>query len=410
MNNKPVLWRPPVGKIIQMDALAYLRQIQDGAVNCIVTSPPYYGLRDYGVDGQIGLEETPEAFIKRLVVVFREARRVLRDDGVLWLNMGDAYATSPNGRAAADVVDDDRTFRDKPLNTITASGLRNKNQMLMPHRLALALQADGWIVRQTVIWHKPNPMPESVRDRPTTAHEYVFLLSKSPRYWYDAEAIKVPAADSTAGRGPAHFGGAKGRGYTPTPDDPNYRNGSEQWGRLYTYDGGTVNRRSVWTVATHPFSAAHFATFPPSLIEPMVLAGCPARVCAVCGAPYTRQVEREFIPQSDVSLERGVKGAPGQKQGDGTEMDALTGWAGVPRGTVFTRTTGHAPGCSCGASSKPGIVMDPFMGAGTVALVAKRLGRRWMGCELNPAYIEIAEKRLSKPVQVDLFASAGVVV
>ena len=224
---------PTRQKIIPGDCIAGLRTLPDASVNCCVTSPPYWGLRDYGHDGQIGLESTPEEYVARMVEVFREVRRVLRDDGTLWLNLGDSYKGG-------------------------------KQLVGIPWRVAFALQADGWWLRQDIIWHKPNPMPESVRDRCTKAHEYVFLLTKSERYYYDAEAIKEPAKCSSEG---IRFGGRK---YGDS-NDPKHATKSGNVSKEYS----VANKRSVWAVATKPYSGAHFAVMPPDLVEPSIKAGCP---------------------------------------------------------------------------------------------------------------------------------------
>lgn len=258
------------------DALAVLREIPDSSVNCCVTSPPYFGLRDYGHPDQIGLEATPEEFVSRLVEVFREVRRVLRDDGTLWLNLGDSYAGSwgAQGRSGAMAdrsVISARQIAAHPHNqsktgSIRAEGVKPKDLYGIPWRVAFALQSDGWYLRQDIIWHKPNPMPESVTDRCTKAHEYVFLLSKSERYHFDAAAISEPAIN--AGRVIKYDGSQK-----------NCVAASDELMRTRIDQDVTVkenrNRRSVWTIATQPFSGAHFATFPLKLAEPCILAGCP---------------------------------------------------------------------------------------------------------------------------------------
>lgn len=220
------------------DCLASMREMPSESVNCCVTSPPYFGLRDYGVEGQIGLEKNHNEYIATMVDVFRDVRRLLRDDGTLWLNMGDSFG-------------------------------KDKQLLGIPWRLAFALQEDGWILRQDIIWHKPNPMPESVRDRCTKSHEYVFLLSKSPKYFFDSEEIKEPAAG----------GRSKGNGRRLAEQAIARTGGAITGGTakstLGTSADETRNRRSVWTVSTQPYKGAHFATFPPGLIEPCILAGCP---------------------------------------------------------------------------------------------------------------------------------------
>jgi site-specific DNA-methyltransferase (adenine-specific) len=328
--------------LLHGDCREVLKTLPDQSVNCCVTSPPYYGLRDYGVAGQMGLEATPQAFIAELVAVFREVSRVLRDDGTLWLNLGDSYGSGKGtcfnpGGGSSSLGKSRKDAGAHPLNRGNKSdlldqGLKPKDLLGIPWRVAFALQADGWYLRQDIIWHKPNPMPESVTDRCTKAHEYIFLLSKSARYFYDAEAIKEPVTgeahrraayktpdgwDTTAGNG-GHGsfhkdGREKGRtGYVPKSEGRNSRMHVERAAgrqdskpnssRSAVRDAGVTpksvpagsgikandsfqaaitdlvtdrNKRSVWTVATAPYKAAHFATFPPALITPCILAGCP---------------------------------------------------------------------------------------------------------------------------------------
>ena len=311
-----------IDKIIQGDCLEVLKSLPDGIINTCITSPPYFGLRDYGVDGQIGLEETPDQYVAKLVEVFREVRRVLRDDGTLWLNLGDSYASVHTGghKSAKSTVgankvgiQEIRQTKAKP----NSYGLKEKDIIGIPWRVAFALQADGWYLRQDIIWHKPNPMPESVTDRCTKAHEYIFLLSKSARYFFDADAIKEPNSPTSQMGG--RFTGNKkseqtGNGHSGLKVQDNTWNGR--------------NRRSVWTVTTKPFKEAHFATFPEDLIKPCILAGCPEN----------------------------------------------------------------------------GVVYDPFMGAGTTAYVSKKLGRHFLGSELNPEYINICNERINS-ISDSLFLS-----
>lgn len=296
--------------ILEGDCRLMLHALENESVHTCVTSPPYFGLRDYGVDGQIGQEPSPEEFVSALVEVFREVRRVLRDDGTVWLNLGDSYAGSGKGRNADGSHQEggkqgtSRGTLEGKLVKTKAPDCKAKDLIGIPWRAAFALQADGWYLRQDIIWHKPNPMPESVRDRCTKAHEYVFLLSKSPKYYFDNEAIKEPEVC--------------GRKRVPALHaDSVSTNGNS--GLAQRQSNGKRNRRSVWTVTTKPFKGAHFATFPPDLIEPCILAGCP----------------------------------------------------------------------------EGGTVLDPFFGAGTTGLVAKKLGREYVGIEMNPDYIKIAEERIA---------------
>lgn len=258
-------------QIITGDALEILRQLPDCCCSTCVTSPPYYGLRNYGEAGQIGLEESPDDYIERLVEVFREVRRVLRDDGTLWLNIGDSYAT----RSRANPP---RNTRNKSGHTVkkTPNGYKYKDLMGIPWLLAFALRADGWYLRADIIWQKPNAMPESAKDRPTRAHEYIFLLSKSERYYYDAEAVKEPAVgfDEPNGRRRGNSRTFRGGGaYTRNQSAENSASVERQSHGLVPNETGKRNRRSVWSVATRPYKGAHFATYPEELVRPCILAG-----------------------------------------------------------------------------------------------------------------------------------------
>ncbi len=350
-----------MNKIINTNCLDGLDHLDDGSVDCCVTSPPYFGLRDYGTgewiggdpncshrreskksdktitghknfdemlgvgdaiqkqvcsycgatrkDEQIGLEETPDAFVQALVEVFRKVRRVLKNDGTLWLNLGDSYAGSGKGGQSEDKKSEN--WQPEYGNKGKKYGLKPKDLIGIPWRVAFALQADGWYLRQDIIWHKPNPMPESVTDRCTKAHEYIFLLSKSKQYYYDADAIKEESihyqSDNRADKGNIRYEGKR-------TIDRSGKNGQDSFVTI----NETRNKRSVWTVTTKPYSGAHFATFPQDLIEPCIKAGCRPN----------------------------------------------------------------------------GVVLDPFMGAGTTAIVARKLNRNYIGFELNPEYVKIAERRI----------------
>jgi DNA modification methylase len=256
-------------RILQGDCREVLDTIPDSSVHCAVTSPPYFGLRDYGHDGQIGLEPTPDEFVNQMVLVFREVRRVLRDDGTLWLNLGDSYNSGPSGGLDGSTLDGGRDSQKerRKAQFHRAPGLKHKDLIGIPWRVAFALQADGWYLRQDIIWHKPNSMPESVTDRCTKAHEYIFLLSKSERYFFDASAIAEPVAASSIPRLKQDIAQQHGSDRVPGKT-----NGTM---KAVGGHGGKRNRRSVWTVTTKPFKGAHFATFPPDLIQPCILAGCP---------------------------------------------------------------------------------------------------------------------------------------
>jgi DNA modification methylase len=330
-------------EIIQGNNLDSIKSLESESINTCVTSPPYWGLRDYGTatwvggdencshfreshqsdktitghkksvlsggiadsiyksvckrcgavreDQQLGLEETPEAFVENLVVLFREIRRVLRQDGTVWLNLGDSYCgTGHKGDTKDPKYEEGRNGQSHAVNN-QVNGLKNKDLVGIPWRVAFALQQDGWYLRQDIIWHKPNPMPESVRDRCTKSHEYIFLLSKNNKYYYDNESIKEDTVTKVTGN--IRFGGNK---YGDSTDIKH----ATKSGNIYQ-PTKKRNKRTVWTVSTKPYKGAHFATFPMDLIEPCVLAGCPEKVCADCGEPYTREVE---TVKTEINTER----------------------------------------------------------------------------------------------------------
>jgi DNA modification methylase len=329
-------------RILIGDCRLTLPTLPERSVRCCVTSPPYWGLRDYGHGEQIGRESTPDAYVEQLVAVFREVRRVLTDDGTLWLNLGDSYSFMRDSKATPDTLrgDSDGTAVAGAMNrnpaALHAAGLKHKDLVGIPWRVAFALQADGWYLRSDIIWQKPNPMPESVTDRPTKAHEYVFLLSKSAKYYYDAAAISEAVAPATVARlsqdvesqegsqrVPGKTNGAM-KAVAPRFGGSKYGNSDAKEhrtksGNVYDLGDATRNARTVWSITTRPFSGAHFATMPPELAERCVKAGSAIR----------------------------------------------------------------------------DIILDPFGGAGTTALVADRLGRDAVLCELNPAYAGLAEQRVT---------------
>jgi DNA modification methylase len=430
-------------RIIQGDCVAGLRTLPDASVHCCVTSPPYWGLRSYLPDGhddkhlERGLEQTPEEYVARMVEVFREVRRVLREDGTCWVNLGDSYAGSWGNQGRKETrgtqrqingpmmqrlkaqpvhdieccLDEDCTcpagdenggiYPDKKTRTGSWVNdhptLKAKDLVGIPWRVAFALQADGWWLRQDIIWHKPNPMPESVRDRCTKAHEYVFLLTKSERYFYDAEAVSE-ASIGTSAR--PRFGGSK---YGDS-SDPKH---STKSGNEYQ-DSGSRNRRSVWTITTRPYKGAHFAVMPADLVEPCILAGTSEEgCCPYCGAPWARLVEKRREPtrpgnNSKVYIEPPVAdGSPLRSHaGD------VCGNRDPQRHCTVTSTAGWQATCDC-PEHRPErcIVLDPFAGSGTTLAVAARLGRNGIGCELNPEYIALAEKRIAEATEKEgLFA------
>lgn len=396
--------------ILTGDARQVLATLADKSVQCCVTSPPYYGLRDYGAAGQIGLEPTPEEYVAELVDVFRQVRRVLRDDGTLWLNLGDSYCRAPakggsgpggkNGAAYGDAYGSAQSVKgssdgcvrrgDRP-GTRAAGDAKEKDLLGIPWLVAFALRADGWYLRSDVIWHKPNPMPESVVDRPTSAHEHVFLLTKSASYFYDAEAIAEGATNETP----------SGNGFK-RPERQSYKNDNGVRGSdaRWTEVGSTRNARNVWTIATQPFSGAHFATMPPELVDRCIRAGTSdAGACAACGAPHERVVElgeRDAERQSACGGDRNGEyhGSSRKNHEAAGVQDASAVKARILAGMRKKLSTSWRPTCECGAGLVPCMVLDPFGGAGTTAVVADRRGRDATTIEINPEYVAIQRARL----------------
>ena len=376
----------PFNRIIQGDAMEVLHSLPDGCVQMCMTSPPYWGLRDYGVEGQLGMEESPEEYVEKMVAVFREVKRVLRDDGTLWVNMGGSYANYGTGGNGATGGRDKSTLKSQmpPVGTTPVKkngppGLKPKDLVGIPWRLAFALQADGWFLRSDIIWAKPNPMPESVTDRPTKAHEYLFLLSKSKKYYYDAEAIKETATDT--GRENGRDGRIEDERARPPGSNP------RTLARVDFTSSGR-NCRDVWTIPTQPFPGSHFATYPEELCRRPILAGTSERgCCPKCGAPWERMVER---------ISDGKSYAVG-KTAEKRKAGLATGSSGYDDGSSCPqfKTIGWRPTCSCGIEETvPCVVLDPFAGSGTTLLVANNHARRWVGIELNPEYVKLANKRL----------------
>jgi DNA modification methylase len=248
---------------LQGDVFDNIKKLDDNTIDCVVTSPPYWGLRDYGVDGQLGLEKTYQEHIQNIVELFRAMKPKLKDSATVWLNYGDSYASTVNGTKVKDIKNDDRGFVDKPFSTIQGS-LKPKDLVMIPNRIAIALQDDGWWIRSEIIWHKPNPMPESTKDRPTSCHEKIWLITKSKKYYYDADAIREPTTDSYKGK----RGLIKKRNKTQSAMKDRVFN-------IPYHPSNTKNKRNVWTIPTKPCKEAHFATFPKDLIEPCIKAGCP---------------------------------------------------------------------------------------------------------------------------------------
>jgi DNA modification methylase len=389
---------PLLNVIHVCSALTLVRRLPDNCINCVVTSPPYWMQRKYGAEGEWGSEPTLAEYIGNLVMLFREIRRVLHPTGTVFLNLGDKYNGGGNGTSQQKQVRHIGSGKQTK-----ADEFKNKDLMLLPHRVAIALQDDGWYVRQDNVWNKPNPMPESVEDRTTRSHEYVFLLTKNADYWYDKVAVQQPVMQSSIKRkaraqSSDHKNASGAPGQKPhsmfrarenvnKQDDSGLRRYAKFNER---YEGMNVpmgNLRSVWTISPKGFKGAHFATFPKELPDLCIRAGCPPQVCACCGAPFKRHVRKIFVPQPDVSAERGLKGAPGQKATDRNSK---------PRGYTRIESLGWKATCSCHADARPGVVFDPFMGSGTTAVVAVELERYFIGTELKPDYAQMARERVAE--------------
>lgn len=438
--------REYVNKVLVGDSHEILKELPDKIFQTCVTSPPYWGLRDYGtsswksgdsdcdhieqahgmsdkntlgrgghlpdtnqgnkagrlqykdvcakcgakrIDRQIGLEDSIEKYVEEIVGIFREVKRTLRDDGTLWLNLGDSYNSSPPPSGKSFRRDRKRvlpTSKSKRIprgsgryggGNVRSATLKPKDLCGIPWRVAFALQADGWYLRCDIIWSKKNPMPESVTDRPTKAHEYIFLMSKKPRYYYDAEAIREKIKWENEGRMAAPKMGA---------DRPKF-GARDQNIKQYEEIKG-ANKRSVWEITTQPYKEAHFATFPEALVNPCILAGTPEVGCCVaCGAPRKRIVE-----------------ASGGTIGEGWndhKNDLSEGFRTPHKtkdGSYHRETTGWKSGCSCKAEARPALVLDPFGGSGTVGYRAKQMGRAFTLIELNPEYAKMAERRMIQEV------------
>lgn len=465
----PILKDDESFKILTGDCLTVLRTLPDESVHTCITSPPYWGLRDYGGDGivwggnpdcdhdwegytrpsentrnndnslqlksaywepqeqaccehcdawfgQLGLEPTPQQYTANITEIFREVRRVLKPEGTLWLNLGDTYYNhrgANNRRSDKDLAKRDTHQRDhhnidaRP-NEMEIPGLKSKDLIGIPWRVAFALQQDGWWLRQDIIWAKPNCMPESVRDRCTKNHEYIFLLTKSKHYYYDCDAIREPNADAertnyTAGK--RTKGGEKENG---NPD----RNDNDLWERSKDFVPKGRNKRSVWWVSPKPYKGAHFAVYPPELIEPCILAGTSEQgCCGDCNAPYERTVGKAcsecngFIPnQANRCPDCNYQNTEWKKERGVSEAHRSDDFAGsgnrVPRKNKIENITAlhrWGPTCDCSYPSPvPCVVLDPFLGSGTTIAVALANGRKAVGIELNPDYVVLAEERIGK--------------
>ena len=422
----------PKLNILCGDALTEMRKLPDASVHCCVTSPPYWGLRDYGHPDQLGQEKTLGEYIENMVAVCREVHRVLRPDGTFWFNISDSYASAwsvggQNGRPMGSGSLENGKKEARPNRLV--NGLKEKDLCLIPFRLALAFQQDGWYVRSDIIWAKRNCMPESVTDRPTRSHEHIFLLTKSERYFYDYEAIKEPCVYDIEKRiGQKNFANQgqntkelingnrshrkvlenlKKRADKQRGHSRRHEGFNDRWDQMEREEQctGMRNKRDVWTVAPANYDGAHFATYPPELIKPCILAGTSAHgCCAQCSAPYERIVEKG---EPDLEHQRACGGdKAGEYHGEATKdyaqggaQDASATKARILAGMRERITTGWKPTCKCSAQSEqsadviPCTVLDPFGGSGTTGEVALELGRSAILIELNPAHIPLIEER-----------------
>jgi DNA modification methylase len=371
------------------DVREVLAEMADDSVHCIVTSPPYWNLRDYSAAGQIGLEPTPAAYVAEIVAVFRELRRILRRDGTLWLNLGDSYANRVHGKSQTYGSSDGRLGRGpRPTPMCTAvGGLKVKDLVGMPWQVAFALREDGWYLRADVIWSKPNGMPESATDRPSLAHEHLFMFTRSGRYFYDRDAETQPLADSSIARMQQNNGQPKFDGARARREDAQAGIGNGDTlraDRLAPLSG--VNLRSVWEIATTPFPDAHFATFPVEIPRRAIRLGTSEHgVCAECGSPWRRRIK-----VSGGTVGRSWHDHEGDMQVGNRAENAAKGGHGYRRETL-----GWRPSCDHITPVVPATVLDPFLGSGTTLEVAIMLGRRGVGVELAPDYLPMIEKRIA---------------
>ena len=380
----------------QGHVLDVLADMPAESCHCVVTSPPYFGLRDYGKCtkvgwdpyfndgrphepwfGQLGLEPTIDSYVAHVVEVFRAVRRVLRKDGTLWLNVGDSYTGGGRGKGGGDLQKSNIGSLIDAAPPI--AGLKDKNLLGQPWRIAFALQADGWILRSAIIWAKPNPMPESVTDRPAKSYELVFLFAKSQQYFWDAEAVRERAR----------------YGYSPRTGDFASGIGGKHGPNTITPGDGAAGRnlRDVWTIPTEAVKDAHFAAFPRRLAAQCIKAGTSERgCCPECGAPWVRVVER-----TPMVIERSGRSEAMDKFG-------RTQASGTMASPAITKTLGWKPGCECGRpagvipfKATPCTVLDPFCGSGQCGIAATQLGRAFIGIEINPEYAAMARRRIANP-------------
>lgn len=391
-----------INKVIQGDCLEVLKTFPDESINCCMTSPPYWALRDYGVDGQLGLEDTFQQYINKLCDIFDEVKRVLRKDGTLWVNIADTYFGGGNNRGNNSPIYDkqksNRGANGQVQQDWSKINFKHKSLCNIPARFSIEMQNRGWILRNVIIWHKPNCMPSSVKDRFTVDFEYLYFFVKNKKYWFETQY--EPTALSTITRGQYGWRGREIEGI-----GRNQPQATEKMGDRWCNPSGR-NKRTVWTITTKPFKEAHFATYPEALCKTPIKAGCPEFVCNKCGKP------REKIFKSNRNIEE-EKQRVGEKNSNTSSRyksegkiltnDQTTGMQHRdigPNGEVGmynkTEFTGKYTDCNCNAGFSGGIVLDPFFGAGTTGLVAMKQNKNFIGIELSEEYCKIAEARIEK--------------
>jgi len=362
--------------IVNGDSLAVLGGMGDGSVDMCLTSPPYWGLRDYGVEGQLGLESSPELYIERMTEIFHEVKRVLRDDGTLWLNIGDTYSANRGYQVA------DNKWKDvgNHMSMSVPNGMQPKCLCMIPERLAWSLIEDGWILRNKIIWYKPNAMPSSVRDRFSNKYEFIYLFAKQQKYYFDLDAVREPHQQEWGSRDRTNM---KNRQIVDYGKSALTNESQNPLGK---------NPGDVFQIPTQPFPEAHFAVFPEKLCEKPIKAGCPLEVCRKCGKARERMSETLYSG-GIVDPNKENYGRPNS----GYEVKTEKGFGGTKsnRAEIKKETIGWTS-CDCNADFQPGIVLDPFCGAGTVGVVAKEQGKRFIGIDIKYEYCQMAKRRIAQ--------------